>query len=87
MTTQTEALKMAIEAMKTVTVFHNPDFLIKAINTCKEALQSQEPQYLYAWACKEDDSVYLFYDKPSGVLEDEVHKYIGKIKLEVDDAV
>jgi len=47
----------------------------------------QEPQYLYAWVCKENDSVYLFYDKPSGVLEDEVHKYIGKIKLEVDDAV
>jgi len=46
--------------------------------------QPKEPQYLYAWLNKQTDEVVFDYEPPHIVNEDEVHKYIGKIKLEVD---
>lgn len=47
--------------------------------------QPKEPQYAYAWLDKGIEEVVWFCDKPSGILEDNMHKYIGKIKLETDD--
>ncbi len=45
----------------------------------------QEPKYLYAWLNKDIEEVVWFCDKPSGILEDDMHKYIGKIKLEAEN--
>jgi hypothetical protein len=47
--------------------------------------QPKEPQYLYVWLDKDTDLAQLETHKPEGVLDDGVYKYIGKIKLEVDD--
>ena len=47
--------------------------------------QYKEPQYLYAYLNKEYDEVILVAELPSSVLEDDLHKYIGKIKLENDN--
>jgi len=47
--------------------------------------QPQEPQYLYVWLDKDTKLPQLETYKPRGVLEDDLYKYIGKIKLEVDD--
>ena len=47
--------------------------------------QPKEPQYLYVWLDKGDENIQWSYDKPNSVLEDDLYKYIGKIKLEVDD--
>ena len=44
--------------------------------------QPKEPQYLYVWLEKDTDAVVFDYEPPGNVKEDEVHKYIGKIKLE-----
>jgi len=76
--TKDEALKMAIEALSQDEGWFEPE---KAIQACKEALeQPKEPQYLYV--CK-SEAGYL-----SSSLEPIVNtgwKYIGKIKLEVDN--
>jgi hypothetical protein len=47
--------------------------------------QPKEPQYLYVWLDKDTKLPQLETYKPRGVLEDDLYKYIGKIKLEVDD--
>jgi hypothetical protein len=47
--------------------------------------QPKEPQYVYVWLDKEMGKVVFDYEPPHIVKEDEVHKYIGKIKLEVDN--
>ena len=47
--------------------------------------QPKEPQYLYAWLDKDRSEVQLEVDKPSGLLEDSLYKYIGKIKLETEN--
>ena len=47
--------------------------------------QPKEPQYLYVWLDKDTELAQLETHKPQGVLEDGLYKYIGKIKLEVDD--
>jgi hypothetical protein len=47
--------------------------------------QPKEPQYLYAWLDKGDENIQWDYDKPTSIKEDDLYKYIGKIKLEVDD--
>jgi hypothetical protein len=44
--------------------------------------QPKEPQYLYVWLDKEMGEVVFDYEPPHIVKEDDVHKYIGKIKLE-----
>jgi hypothetical protein len=44
--------------------------------------QPKEPQYVYVWLDKEMGEVVFDYEPPHIVKEDEVHKYIGKIKLE-----
>jgi hypothetical protein len=45
----------------------------------------KEPQYLYVWLDKDTQLAQLETHEPKGVLEDGLYKYIGKIKLEVDD--
>lgn len=45
----------------------------------------KEPAYLYVWLDKENDLPHLEFEKPTGVLEDDLYEYIGKIKLEQDD--
>ena len=47
--------------------------------------QPKESQYLYVWLAKDTDEVVFDYEPPGIVKEDDVHKYMGKIKLEVDD--
>jgi hypothetical protein len=47
--------------------------------------QPKEPQYLYVWLDKDTELAQLETHEPKGVLEDGLYKYIGKIKLEVDD--
>jgi hypothetical protein len=47
--------------------------------------QPKEPKYLYVWLDKDTKLAQLETYKPRGVLEDGLYKYIGKIKLEVDD--
>ena len=45
----------------------------------------KEPKYLYVWLDKEEDKIE-FDNYPVGeVKEDDVYKYIGKLKLEEDD--
>ena len=44
--------------------------------------QPKKPQYLYVWLDKEMGEVVFDYEPPHIVKEDDVHKYIGKIKLE-----
>jgi hypothetical protein len=44
--------------------------------------QPKEPQYVYVWLDKEMGEVVFDYEPPHIVKEDDVHKYIGKIKLE-----
>jgi hypothetical protein len=47
--------------------------------------QPKKPQYLYVWLDKDTELAQLETHEPKGVLEDGLYKYIGKIKLEVDD--
>ena len=47
--------------------------------------QTKEPRYAYAWLVKDEERIVFYFDKPEGVLNDDYHLYIGKIKLEVDD--
>jgi hypothetical protein len=48
--------------------------------------QPKEQKYLYVWEEKDRDNEIVFdHEPPSLIKEDEVYKYIGKIKLEVDD--
>jgi hypothetical protein len=48
--------------------------------------QPKEPQYLYVWQpYDKENEVVMDTQEPEGVLDDGVYKYIGKIKLEVDD--
>jgi hypothetical protein len=47
--------------------------------------QPKEPQYLYVWLDKDTKLPQLETYKPRGVLEDDLYKYIGKIKLEDND--
>ena len=47
--------------------------------------QPKKPQYLYVWLDKDTELAQLETYEPKGVLEDDLYKYIGKIKLEVDD--
>jgi hypothetical protein len=48
--------------------------------------QHKEPQYLYVWQpYDKENEVVVDTQEPEGVLDDGVYKYIGKIKIEVDD--
>jgi hypothetical protein len=47
--------------------------------------QPKEPQYLYVWLDKDTELAQLETHEPKGVLEDDLYKYIGKIKLEDND--
>jgi hypothetical protein len=47
--------------------------------------QPKEPQYLYVWLDKDTELAQLETYEPRGVLEDDLYKYIGKIKLEDND--
>ena len=47
--------------------------------------QPKEPRYAYAWLVKDEERIDFYFDKPEGVLNDDYHQYIGKIKLEQDD--
>ena len=47
--------------------------------------EPKEPQYLYVWLDIDRSEVQLEVDRPIGVLEDSLYKYIGKIKLENDN--
>ena len=47
--------------------------------------QPKEPQYLYVWLDKDEDRIEFDHYPVGDVKEDEVYKYIGKIKLEEDD--
>jgi hypothetical protein len=44
-----------------------------------------QPQYLYVWLDKDTQLAQLETYEPKGVLEDDLYKYIGKIKLENDN--
>ena len=66
------------------------EYRIKSQSTCEKCEKCgqkvtpslKEPQYLYVWLEKDTDAVVFDYEPPGNVKEDEVHKYIGKIKLE-----
>jgi NADH:ubiquinone oxidoreductase subunit len=60
-----------------------PQWLINIEYRIKQ--QPKEPQYLYVWLDKDTELAQLETHEPKGVLEDDLYKYIGKIKLEVDD--
>ena len=47
--------------------------------------QPKEPQYLYVWFDKDTETAEIYLDEPKGMLEDNLCKYVGKIKLETDD--
>jgi hypothetical protein len=47
--------------------------------------QPKEPKYLYVWLDKDTELAQLETHEPKGVLEDDLYKYIGKIKLEAED--
>ena len=47
--------------------------------------QPKEPQYLYVWFDKDTEIAELYLNEPKGMLEDDLCKYIGKIKLETED--
>lgn len=47
--------------------------------------QPKEPQYAYAWLNKDDGSILLEHEPAHGVIEDDFYKYLGRIKLEVND--
>ena len=49
--------------------------------------QPKEPQYLYVWLDKEEDRIEFDHYSVGDVKEDEVYKYIGKIKLEGEEDV
>jgi hypothetical protein len=49
--------------------------------------QAKEPQYLYVWLDKEEDRIEFDHYSVGDVKEDEVYKYIGKIKLEGEEDV
>ena len=80
-----KALKMAIDALLTGNQYAD------AINACKEALEqptirnNQTVQYLYVYMNKQTGNPVFELDKPNHIFEDDEHKYLGKIKLEVDD--
>jgi hypothetical protein len=62
---------------------HNPSFYSDADYRIKP--QPKEPQYLYVWLDKDTELAQLETHEPKGVLEDDLYKYIGKIKLENDN--
>ena len=43
--------------------------------------QPKDPRYAYAWLVKDTEECVWYFDKPEGVLNDDYHQYIGKIKL------
>ena len=46
----------------------------------------KEPQYLYVWIPHDEEGeIVITHQKPRGVLSDSVYKYVGKIKLEVEN--
>ena len=45
----------------------------------------KEPSYLYVWVNKDTEMAQLETYKPQRILEDDLYKYIGKIKLEVEE--
>lgn len=46
----------------------------------------KEPQYLYVWIPHDEEGeTIITHQKPRGVLSDSVYKYVGKIKLEVEN--
>jgi len=47
--------------------------------------QPKEPQYLYVWLDKDEDRIEFDHYPVGDVKEDAVYRYIGKIKLEVED--
>jgi hypothetical protein len=47
--------------------------------------KDEKPKYLYVWLDKDTQLAQLETYEPKGLLEDGLYKYIGKIKLEVDD--
>lgn len=47
--------------------------------------QPKEPQYLYVYINKQTGNFVFELEKPNHILEDDEHKYVGKIKLEQDD--
>ena len=47
--------------------------------------QPKELQYLYVWFDKDTEIAELYLNEPKGMLEDDLCKYIGKIKLETKD--
>lgn len=47
--------------------------------------QPKKPQYLYVWLDKDEDRIEFDHYPVGDVKEDEVYKYIGKLKLEEDD--
>jgi hypothetical protein len=47
--------------------------------------KDEKPKYLYVWLDKDTKLPQLETYKPRGVLEDNLYKYIGKIKLENDN--
>ena len=48
--------------------------------------QPKEPQYLYVWIPHDEEGeTVITHQKPRGVLSDSVYKYVGKIKLEVEN--
>jgi hypothetical protein len=61
----------------------NPMFDIKHEYRIKP--QPKEPKYLYVWLDKNTELAQLEIHEPKGVLEDNLYKYIGKIKLEAED--
>jgi hypothetical protein len=77
MTKQSRALQMAINALTNCSRFE------EAIQACKEALeQPKEPQYLYVFqslsgnfSCRKERHAFEY-----------IGEYLGKIKLEVNDA-
>ena len=79
--TKDTALKRAIEALDTL-MMEKDSIYQQALEACKEALeQPKEPQYLYVWSTEIGIALTEPKDK---VLSG--YEYIGKIKLEVDDA-
>lgn len=71
------------------------DITIDAIEACKDALknpylppknkQTKEPEYAYVWLYKENGSINLKYEFDSWAVMEEPFKYLGRIKLEVNN--
>ena len=52
---------------------------------CEFWEEPKEPQYLYVWLDKDEDRIEFDHYPVGDVKEDAVYKYIGKIKLEVEE--